>query len=63
MKKRTIIQRIILVLMALIAIAACVLYFVLEAEKPWMAFFVACCGGMLVVNLIIMLIFVRRNIK
>ncbi|MDR1332393.1 MAG: hypothetical protein LBK07_09870 [Tannerella sp.] len=56
-------QRIILVLMALIAVAAGVLYFIFEAERPWIAFYVACCGGVLVVNLIIMLIFVRRNIK
>jgi hypothetical protein len=63
MKKRTILQRIILVIMALIAIAASAFYLILEAEKPWTAFYIACCGGILVINLTVMLILVRRNIK
>ncbi|MDR1602874.1 MAG: hypothetical protein LBS42_10660 [Tannerella sp.] len=63
MKKKNIIQRTILIMMALIAIAAGVSYFVLEREKPWMAFYVACCGGVLIINLVIILIFVRKNIK
>ncbi|MDR1781104.1 MAG: hypothetical protein LBR50_10330 [Tannerella sp.] len=63
MGKRKTIQRIILILMALIVVAATVAYFILQADKPWMAFYIACCGGVLAVNLVIMLIFVRKNVK
>jgi hypothetical protein len=63
MKKKTIIQRIILIIMILIAIAAGVSYFILEPGKPLMAFYVACCSGVLIINLVIILIFVRKNFK
>ena len=32
-------------------------------EKEWMAFYVVCCGGVLIVNLILMMIFVAKNIR
>jgi hypothetical protein len=64
MSKRTLIQRVILVLMIVIAIAGTIFHAALSRqEKPWMAFYVACCSGVLIVNLILVLIFVRRNIK
>ncbi|MDR1407843.1 MAG: hypothetical protein LBJ23_07345 [Tannerella sp.] len=63
MKKRTLMQRIIFILMALIVAAASISYFILEPRKPWLAFYVACCGGVLAANLIIALIFVRKNFK
>ncbi|MDR2119452.1 MAG: hypothetical protein LBP64_01075 [Tannerella sp.] len=63
MNKKTVIQRIIFTVMALIAVAAGVAWFILRDEKPWLAFYVACGGGVLITNLIIMLIFVRKNFK
>jgi len=63
MTKRTIILRIIYVLIAVIAIASVISYFILVKDREWFAFYLACCGGVLIVNLIIMIIFVRKNIK
>ncbi|MDR1747045.1 MAG: hypothetical protein LBR49_07225 [Tannerella sp.] len=63
MKKRVVISRILLILMGLIVIAAIVAYFILQPDKPWLAFYVACCAGVCVVNLVICLIFVRKNVK
>jgi len=63
MSKRQIILRVIYVLMAIIAIATVIAYFVLVRDREWLAFYVACCGGLLIVNLIIIALFVRKNIK
>jgi len=63
MIKKQIIQRIIYVLIAIIVIASVISYFVLVKDREWMAFFVVCCGGVLIVNLIIMVIFVQKNLK
>jgi hypothetical protein len=49
--------------MAIIAIASVIAYFILVKDKEWMAFYLACCGGVLIVNLIIVAIFVRKNLK
>ena len=62
MGKRKIILRILSVLIVLIGLASAVAYFVLRPEKEWMAFYVVCCGGVLIVNLILMMIFVAKNI-
>ena len=51
------------VLIVLIGLASAVAYFVLRPEKEWMAFYVVCCGGVLIVNLILMMIFVAKNIR
>ena len=61
-KKRTIL-RVIFVLMAIIALASVIAYFVLVKDREWTAFFAACCGGVLIVNLIIMAIFIQKNFK
>ncbi|MDL2255284.1 hypothetical protein LJC44_04125 [Parabacteroides sp. OttesenSCG-928-G06] len=61
-KKKTVI-RILAGIALLIAIAATVAYFVLEPEKPWLAFYVACCGGVLVVNFILSAYFVYKNFR
>jgi len=61
-KKQTVL-RVIYVLIAIIAIASVISYFVLVKDREWTAFFVACCGGLAIVNLIIMAIFVRKNFK
>ena len=63
MKRKQIILRVIYVLIAIIVIASMIAYFVLAKDREWLAFFVACCGGVLIVNLIIMLIFVQKNLK
>ncbi|MDR2914136.1 MAG: hypothetical protein LBV74_04800 [Tannerella sp.] len=60
-KKKTV--KILLILIAFIIIAAAIAYFKYEPEKPWLAFYIACCGGVLVVNLIISVIFVSKNFK
>ena len=63
MIKKQLILRVIFVLMAIIAIASTIAYFVNVKEKEWTAFYWACCGGVLIVNLIIMAIFVQKNLK
>ncbi|MDH6342878.1 zinc transporter ZupT [Parabacteroides sp. PFB2-12] len=63
MKKKKRIIRILVIIAAIIAIAATIAYFVLEPEKPWLAFYIACCGGVLVVNFILSIIFVNKNFK
>jgi len=63
MSKKQIILRIIYVLMAIIAIASVIAYFVIARNREWLAFYVACCGGLLIVNLIIITVFVRKNLK
>jgi len=64
MKKRKIILRVLLILIVIIAIGSTIIYFVYESQnKPWKAFYVACCGGILIVNLIISMIFVYKNIR
>jgi len=61
MKK--IILRVIYILTAIISIASVIAYFLLVKEREWTAFYVACCGGVLVVNLIVMAFLVRKNFK
>ena len=63
MGKRKIILRILSVLIVLIGLASAVAYFVLGTGKERMAFYVVCCGGILIVNLILMMIFVAKNIR
>ncbi|WP_277464740.1 hypothetical protein [Parabacteroides sp. PF5-6] len=63
MSRRKTFITVIITLIALIAIASVVSYFVIAPEKPWKAFFVACCGGVLVVNLLLSLFLVMKNFK
>ena len=63
MRKKQIILRIIFILMAFIAIASVIAYFVLVRDRKWLAFYVACCGGILIINLIIIIVFVSKNFK
>jgi len=57
------VTRILLIIIALIVIATVIAYLIYSKEKPWLAFFIACCGGILAVNLIISIIFVEKNFK
>jgi hypothetical protein len=62
-KKRTVIVRIIYILMAATVIGGTATWCVMRDGRPWMALFVAGCCGVMVANLAILLIFVRRNIR
>lgn len=63
MKRRKIFMSVIVGLLIVISIATVVFYFILADEKPWMAFYVACCGGVLIVNLLFSLFLVHKNFK
>ena len=62
-KKRTILLKIIRTLIALTFAGGLAAWYVMQRERPWAAFYVACCCGVMAVNLIILLIFVRKNVK
>ena len=62
MNKKTL-TRILLALAAVTTVATLIAYFVLQGEIPWMAFYVACCGGVLVFNFLISLLLVNKNFK
>ena len=61
MKKKIIL--ILLIIIALILLTATILYFRNNPEKPWLAFYIACCAGVLVVNLIATVFLVNKNYK
>lgn len=63
MNKRTVILRTLAVLMGLITVGTAVAYFVLRPDREWLAFYVTCCGGVLVVNLGLMMVFAAKNIR
>jgi hypothetical protein len=50
-------------LTCLTALATVVAYFVLKNERPWMAFYIACCGGILVLNLLATTFFIHKNFR
>ena len=54
---------ILLIIIALIIIATVIAYFFYKPDKPWLAFYIACCGGVLVLNLLFSVYFVRKNFK
>ncbi len=62
MNKKTL-TRILCGLIAITTIATVIAYFVIKPDKPWMAFYVACCGGVLVFNFLISLFLVNKNFK
>ncbi|MBE6301881.1 MAG: hypothetical protein E7085_08550 [Parabacteroides distasonis] len=62
MNKKTI-TRVLLGLIAITIIATVIAYFVIKPDRPWMAFYVACCGGVLVFNFLISLFLVNKNLK
>ena len=63
MIKKQSILRVIYVLMAVIAFVSVISFFLLVKDREWLAFYVACCGCVLIVNLIIIILFVRKNFK
>ena len=60
---RTKVIKILLAIIVIISIATVVTYFIYAKEKQWVAFYIACCGGVLVVNLILSIIFVNKNFR
>jgi len=61
--KKKLITRILLILIALTILITVILYFVYQHDKPMMAFYLACCGGILVVNFSVTLFLIRKNFK
>ena len=55
--------RVLLGLIAITTVATVIAYFVIKPDRPWMAFYVACCGGVLVFNFLISLFLVNKNLK
>ncbi|MDR1936930.1 MAG: hypothetical protein LBQ73_00345 [Tannerellaceae bacterium] len=62
MKKKIIIY-ILIGLAVITALASVIVYFVLNTEKPWMAFYFACCGGVLVFNFLLSAFLINKNFK
>ena len=63
MKKRKIVLQVLLVLILIIAIGSTIAYFILKPEKAGLAFYVVCCGGVLIVNLLLCMFFVHKNFR
>ncbi len=61
--KKKLLTRILLIIIALIVLATVIVYFVYQGEKPLFATFLACCGGILVLNFSLILFFIRKNFK
>lgn len=62
MNKRTL-TRVLSGLIAITIVATVIAYFLIKPDRPWMAFYVACCGGVLVFNFLISLFLVNKNLK
>ncbi len=62
MNKKTL-TRVLLGLISITTVATVIAYFVIKPDRPWMAFYVACCGGVLVFNFLISLFLVNKNLK
>lgn len=62
MNKKTL-TRVLFGLIAITIVAMVIAYFVIKPDRPWMAFYVACCGGVLVFNFLISLFLVNKNLK
>lgn len=60
---RKIVTRVLVGLISLTLVATVIAYFIFKPDRPWMAFFVACCGGVLVFNFLLSLFFIHRNQK
>ena len=62
MNKKTL-TRVLTGLIILTVIATVITYFVMKPDRPWMAFYMACCGGVLVYNFLISLFLLNKNLK
>jgi len=62
MNKKTL-TRILIGLIIITGVGTLIAYFSMQEEKPWLAFYIACCGGVLVFNFLISLFLVNKNFK
>ena len=62
MNKKTL-TRVLIGLTIITVIATVITYFVIRVDRPWMAFYMACCGGVLVFNFLISLFLINKNLK
>jgi zinc transporter ZupT len=62
MNKKNVI-RVLLLLVAGILVTTIIAYYIYAPANEWLAFYIACSGGVLIVNLIISAIFVHKNFK
>ncbi len=63
MKRKKIFINILITLIVITALGTLIAYFIFKPDKPWLAFYIACCGGVLIVNFGISLFFVWKNFK
>ncbi|MDR1203351.1 MAG: hypothetical protein LBL58_17215 [Tannerellaceae bacterium] len=63
MDKRKIIIGVLSVLIGIAVAGSTIAYFILQPDKPWLALFVAGMGGIIVVNLGLILFFINKNLK
>lgn len=61
--KKKLFTRILLILIGMTIIGTLVAYIALHGEKPIMAFYIVCCGAILVINFLVSLFLVRKNFK
>ena len=61
--RRTKIIKVLLAVILFIIIATGVAYFIYGRDKAWLGFYIVCCGGVLVVNIILSIIFVSKNFR
>ena len=62
MNKKTL-TRVVIGLIIITVVATAIAYFVMKPDRPWMAFYTACCGGVLVFNFLISLFLINKNLK
>ncbi|MCD8044308.1 MAG: hypothetical protein LUH10_14755 [Tannerellaceae bacterium] len=63
MNRRKTLLRIVIGLIIITVIGTGIAYFIYKPEKPWMAFYIACCGGVLVFNFLLSLFLIIKNFK
>lgn len=62
MNRKTL-TRVLLGLIVITVLATVITYFVMKPDRPWMAFYIACCGGVLVFNFLLSLFLINKNLK
>ncbi|MDR1402590.1 MAG: hypothetical protein LBJ60_02655 [Tannerellaceae bacterium] len=63
MNRKKIITGILAALTGIAVAGSFMAYFILQPDKPWLALFVAGMGGILAVNLGLILFFIHKNLK
>jgi zinc transporter ZupT len=55
--------RVLLFVVVFILIATIIAYYIYKPVNEWLAFYIACCGGVFIVNLVVSMIFIGKNFK